>query len=192
MLHELNQSLELIVYQTRANASLLLHIIAAYTLIQALCFISGQRLLGLGIWPRKLYGIPGIAFAPLLHANPNHLFFNLFAGLVLLDFLILIEPLRWPWVLTYIWLLSGTLLWFFGRNALHIGASGIITGIWSYLIYLMVLGGGGILSVILGLICVYYFGGIFLGIFPRDKKTSWEGHLFGFLAGLFVAYILHN
>lgn len=192
MLQELNQSLELIVYQTKANASLLLHIAATLFFIQSLSFLSGQRLLILGLWPRKLYGLPGIAFAPLLHANLNHLFFNMLAGLVLLDFLILGEPIRWPFILAYIWFLSGALVWLFGRKALHIGASAVITGLWAYLVYLMVLGGGGILAVILGGICVYYFGCIFLGIFPGDKKTSWEGHLFGFIAGLVIAYALQR
>lgn len=192
MLQELNQSLELIIYQTKANALLLGKIAIVLIGTQILCVLSGKRLLLLGLWPRKLYGTMGILFAPLLHANFNHLFFNMLAGLVLLDFLMLVEPLTWVWVVVYIWLLSGILVWLFGRTALHIGASAVITGIWSYLVYLMILGGGSILNVILGIICAYYFSGIFLGIFPGDKKTSWEGHFFGFLAGILVAYLNHN
>jgi membrane associated rhomboid family serine protease len=41
----------------------------------------------------------------------------------------------------------------------------------------------------LAILAVYYFGGIFAGLFPQEKKTSWESHLFGFISGVVCAYI---
>ncbi len=71
------------------------------------------------------------------------------------------------------------------------GASGLITGYWGLLIT-DILQQGTLTAIILGVISLYYFAGIFLGVFPGKKGVSWEGHLFGLLAGLITSYLPHS
>ena len=183
MLEQLNASLALIINQTEMNAHDLAIIILIPWLVFLISNLTGQRLLILGIFPRHLYGIPGIFFAPLLHANFNHIFFNSIPLVVLSNFL-LIHGLNYFLEVTfYITVLSGFLIWCFGKPGIHIGASAVITGYWALLVSNMYQQ-GTLTAIILGLISLYYFAGIFLGVFPGKKGVSWEGHLFGFLAGL--------
>ena len=188
-LDELTASLNLIVYQTKTNANTLAKIIAVPWIVYILNIFLGQRLLYLGIIPRRLIGLPGILFAPLLHANFNHLFFNTIPLLVLSNF-ILINGVNYYLVVTLlITCISGFLIWCFAKPGIHIGASALITGYWGWLVS-DIYQQGTVTAVILGGLSLYYFAGIFLGIFPREKGVSWEGHLFGLIAGISVSYFL--
>jgi membrane associated rhomboid family serine protease len=189
MINELMNSLTLIVNQTKSN----LHTLGIILLIPwSLFFIThfiNNRILLLGIIPRHIRGIPGILCAPLLHANFNHIFFNSIPLLVLSNF-ILINGLHYYLIVTLlITVLSGLAIWCFAKPGLHIGASALITGYWGFLIS-NIYQYGSVTNIILGLLSLYYFAGIFLGIFPREKGVSWQGHLFGLLAGLGTSYLL--
>lgn len=189
MLNELNNSLTLIIQQTKTNA----HDLSIILLIPWAIFMVnqclGKRLLLLGIIPRRWYGLPGILFAPLLHANFNHLFFNSIPLLVLSNFLLIPGLYYFIFVTLLITLLSGFLIWCFAKPGLHVGASAVITGYWGLLVS-NIYREGSVTAVILGGISLYYFAGIFLGVFPGKKGVSWEGHLFGLLAGLLTSYLL--
>lgn len=190
MLNELSTSLNTIINQTWANLPTLGVIIAIPWLVFILDQIVGKRLLYLGIVPRHLYGLRGIFFAPLLHADFNHLFFNTIPLLVLSNF-ILIRGLNYFVLVTVIiTLISGLLIWCFAKPGLHVGASSLITGYWGLLIS-DILRQGTLTALILGGLSLYYFAGIFLGIFPSKKGISWEGHLFGLLAGLATSYLIN-
>ena len=188
MLDELNTSLALIINQTKLNWPFL----AGFVLILwGVFFITSldKRFLCLGIIPRRWYGLPGLLFAPFLHANFNHLFFNTIPLVVLSNFL-LIHGLSYFLTATLIiTVLSGFLVWCFAKPGLHIGASALITGYWGLLVC-DVYSQGTITAIILGALSVYYFIGIFYGIFPGKKGVSWEGHLFGLLAGISASYLL--
>ncbi len=148
--------------------------------------ILGGILLILGITPRKLYGLPGILFAPILHANVNHLFFNTIPLLVLSAFILVNGLPYFVFVTLCITILSGTLVWLFAKPGVHIGASGVITGYWGLLV-VDIYQEGSATTILLGIVSLYYFAGIFFGIFPSKKGVSWEGHLFGLLAGIATA-----
>ena len=151
----------------------------------------GQRLLFLGIIPRKIYGLPGILFAPFLHANFNHLFFNTIPLLVLSAF-ILVHGLPYFMLVTFlITVISGLLIWLFAKPGLHVGASGVVTGYWGLLVT-DIYQNGSATAILLGVVSLYYFAGIFFGIFPSKRGVSWEGHLFGLLAGIATAFILSS
>lgn len=189
MLEAVNASLDLIITQTKSNAPTLAIILAIPWFVYILNALIGKRLFWLGIFPRRFHGLTGIIFAPLLHANFNHLFFNSIPLVVLSNF-ILIDGLHlFLWVTGITGLLSGVLIWCFGKTGLHIGASALITGYWGYLVS-NILQQGSFKAIILGLISLYYFAGIFLGIFPGKKGVSWEGHLFGLLAGVAASYMI--
>jgi len=186
MLEELATSLNLIISQTEMNLNTLGIILAVPWFVFLLTTIS-PGLLYLGIFPRRIHGIPGILFAPLLHANFNHIFFNSIPLLVLSNFILINGLNYYLWVTLAITLGSGLLIWCFAKPGLHIGASAVITGYWALLVSDIVQQ-GTLTAIILGMISLYYFAGIFLGVFPGEKGVSWEGHLFGFLAGLGVSY----
>ena len=186
MFEQLSSSLALITEQTHNNLTYLFSIL----LVLWLCFIASclnKRLLYLGIIPRHVDGLPGILFAPLLHANFNHLFFNSIPLIVLSNFILINGLYYYLEITLIITLLSGFLIWCFAKPGLHIGASALITGYWGLLVS-DIYQQGTLTAIILGVISLYYFAGIFLSIFPSEKGVSWEGHLFGLIAGLITSY----
>lgn len=189
MINELMSSLNVIVTQTQNNLKILgIILLIPWSIFLISHFIS-KKILLLGIIPRHIFGLPGIIFAPLLHANFNHLFFNSIPLLVLSNF-ILINGLHYFLVVTVmITILSGFTIWCLAKPGLHIGASALITGYWGFLVY-NIYQTGTLTTIILGLLSLYYFAGIFLGIFPGEKGVSWQGHLFGLLSGFLASYLL--
>jgi len=146
-------------------------------------YLLGSRLNMFGIYPRRLFGLVGIVCSPFLHGNFNHLFFNSLPFLVLANFILLSGYPIFLQVTAIIVLLSGILVWLFGRKALHIGASSLTMGYFSYILVNAVEQGTGV-AIVLGFVTLYYFGGMFFDLFPRSVKTSFEGHIFGFAAGI--------
>lgn len=92
----------------------------------------------------------------------------------------------------WIWLVSGLWLWIGGRNnenypVYHIGASTLIYGLATFLFFSGIFRRHLSLMVVSALV-VFLYGSIMWGIFPLKTEISWEGHLFGSLAGLLVAF----
>jgi membrane associated rhomboid family serine protease len=143
----------------------------------------------LGLTPRTLAGLAGIPASPFVHANLSHLVANTVPLFVLLILLVGSNSRPWAIVIAVI-LLSGTLLWLFGRNAVHVGASGLIFGLVGFLVaygFLEKRGVPLIVSVIVGFL---YGGTLLSGIVPRiGSQMSWDGHLTGAVAGGLVAYL---
>jgi len=139
-----------------------------------------------GIYPLKLSGLIGIIAAPLVHGDMQHLISNTF-GVLFLSWALFYfyKPIaKGAFILIY--LLSGFWVWFFARDAFHIGASGLIYGMASFLFL------SGILRrhvplIAVSLTIVFLYGGIVWGIFPVFEKISWETHLTGLVAGIITA-----
>ena len=153
---------------------------------------KGLTLAGFGIMPRTVPGLAGIAFGPLLHANPAHLLANSLPLFVLLMLLFWDRHYYPVLTLSSIWFFSGLGTWLIGRgNTVHIGASSIIFGLVAYLIV------AGFLmkswrSAIVAFAVFICFGGIFYGVLPQPGPISWEGHLSGALAGIWAAKRNHE
>jgi membrane associated rhomboid family serine protease len=141
----------------------------------------------LGIWPRKLLGLPGIIFSPFLHGDFNHLFFNSIPLFIMASFVLLNGMRVFICVSVIIMILGGFCTWLIGRRGVHIGASSVIMGYWGYLL-IEAYKHPTVISIALAIVCLYYFGGLALNLFPTKVKSSWEGHFFGFAAGLVAAY----
>lgn len=190
MLDQVQQSLAQIVSQTHSHLSLLLTVTAILWFTFLLNQLLDNKLFFLGIFPKKLYGLPGIIFSPFIHADFNHLFFNTIPFIVLANF-IMIQGIPFYFnVSLYMIIISGFITWVIGKPGVHIGASGLITGYWAYLL-LDSYQNPSITTVIVALIVVYYFAGIFFGLFPMKKGVSWEAHVAGAIAGISVV-ILQN
>ncbi len=141
----------------------------------------------LGIFPLTVKGLPGIIFSPFIHANFNHLFNNslplFFLSVALFYFYS--EVATKIFILNYI--ITGTMVWFAGRYAWHIGASGLVYGLASFLFF------SGIIRryyrlVALSLLVVFLYGEMVWGIFPGTyKNVSWESHMLGSFSGIFLS-----
>ncbi len=171
-----------------ANLPFVLMIIGGLWLIQIINRMTGYRLNRLGVYPRNRRGLIGIVFSPVLHGDFAHLFFNSIPLFVFLSFVLLSGQVELYCITAVIILLSGILLWLFGRRAIHIGSSSLIMG---YLGYLLVNAyySPSAITIVIAIVCVYYFGGLLLGLLPGEEKVSWEGHIFGFIAGIVAAYL---
>ena len=193
MLNNWIDSFTLLAQKTNQNLPLLGIILLILWGVLLLTNLTGNRLLCLGIFPRRWFGLSGILFAPFLHANAAHLFFNSIPLIVLSDFLLMQGLHTYLKITAEIMLISGMLIWCFAKKGLHIGASAVITGYWAFLVCNMY-NSGTTTAILLGAISIYYFIGILYGIFPAQKGVSWQGHLYGLLAGIIVGdhQILQN
>lgn len=141
-----------------------------------------------GITPRTLRGLVGIPAAPFLHADWAHIVSNTIPLTVLLVLLAGSRAQSWT-VVTLIVLLGGTLLWLFGRPANHIGASSLIYGLIAYLLVSGIREGRLVPFAIAILVGFLYGGTLLAGVVPSlSSHISWEGHLFGAIAGGAIAY----
>jgi membrane associated rhomboid family serine protease len=153
-------------------------------------FIGG-RLNIYGVHPRSVFGLVGILFSPLLHYNAAHLTANAVSLFVLLFVLFSHREYNGDEALIWIWVLSGVGTWLIGRPAVHIGASSIIYGLVVYLIasayWLRTWK-----TAFIGILVLFFYGGIFYGMLPQAGFISWEGHLSGAIAGWMVARKQHS
>ena len=153
--------------------------------------LFSDHLIQYGIRPRYLSGLSGILWSPFLHGSYPHLVANTVPLLILGGILSFRNPGEFVGVTIGGIVLSGGLLWVLGRNAYHIGASALIFCFFGYLASLAVFerkSGNLFLSVI----CIVGYGGILRGMVPTSAAVSWEGHLFGFLSGIALAWFISN
>jgi len=149
-------------------------------------------LVSLGIYPLTLKGLPGILFSPFIHEDFRHLLNNSLPFLLLSValFYFYSEIALRIFSLTYV--LTGSLVWLGGREAWHIGASGLVYGLASFLFF------SGIIRkyyrlTALSLLIVFIYGEMVWGLFPGIyKNISWESHMLGFISGIFLALVYRN
>lgn len=139
-----------------------------------------------GIIPRETSGIIGIFTAPFLHADVYHLMANTTSFFIFGCVLGIMEPLLFFPILCNIAILGGLATWILARQANHIGASGVIFGMFGYIV------AAGFFKrkfifIIISLLIIFIYGGMITQVLPGDPGVSWESHLFGFLAGIFTA-----
>lgn len=156
--------------------------------IHLINWLMKYRLNYLGIYPRHIMGLPGIIFSPFLHGDFNHLFLNSIPAFILIDLVSIYGKFVFVTATIYIILVGGFAVWLFGRRALHVGASGLMMGYWGLLLansYRQ----GGAMTIILAAICLYYLSSMALSLLPMQREASWEGHLFGCLAGVSYVFV---
>ena len=140
-----------------------------------------------GILPRTTTGLIGIPLAPLLHGGFWHLVGNSIPFLILSTILMLDGKKNYINLSVFIMLVGGVMVWLMGRSANHIGSSILIFGFWGYLVS-RGLFDRSVKSLALSTLVVILYGGMIFGFMPKNG-VSFEGHLFGALAGALFAYV---
>jgi membrane associated rhomboid family serine protease len=160
-----------------------------------ICFLSDEFLgfqwKSLGLWPRSVEGLRGILTMHFLHADWDHVIHNTLAIAVLHSFLFYfyrkIAISVWLWVAVA----GAAIVWVFGRESNHIGASLVLYGEFAFLFF------SGLfrresMPIRVALVVALYYGSLIWYIFPVDERISYEGHFGGFLVGAVLAYTLRH
>jgi membrane associated rhomboid family serine protease len=144
-----------------------------------------------GIYPRRIGGLVGIAFAPLIHGSLWHLFANSVSIIILGTVLLYGYPRSAGITIGSLYVGTGLCVWLFGRSAYHIGASGLTFGMMFFVFTI-----GAIRwdrrAIALSLIVFVLYGGLVWGIFPDDPNVSYESHFFGAMLGVVLAILCRN
>ena len=144
-----------------------------------------------GILPRDFVGLRGILFSPFIHKDVNHLYNNsipLFLFMLTLWFFYRDLSLK---IFAYGIICVGLLTWIIGRKSYHIGASGVVYMLFSFIFF------SGVFRkyyrlIAVSLAIIFLYGSMVWYILPIEENVSWEGHLSGFLVGLVFAWIFRN
>jgi membrane associated rhomboid family serine protease len=148
----------------------------------------GYNFTRLGIHPLKISGLQGVFFSPFIHGSTSHLFNNSVPLGVLLASLFFFYNKIALRILFLGTIFTGILTWVLATKSYHIGASGVVYMLFSFIFF------SGIIRkhyrlIALSMIVIFLYGGMIWYIFPIKAQMSWEGHLSGFLVGLILAIL---
>jgi membrane associated rhomboid family serine protease len=149
------------------------------------------RLQRFGVRPRELAGLPGILLAPLLHGGIAHLVSNSLPLLVLCTGMLHLYPNSAVKVIPAVYVGPGVAVWLFGKASVHIGASGLVYGLASYIFV------AGVIrrdtrAIAASLLVSFLYGTLVWGVLPIKAGVSWETHLAAALIGLGLAVLLRH
>ena len=161
-------------------------------------FLNAALVYDLALLPRRFDGLPGVVGMPFVHGSLGHLLANS-GPLLVFGAMLLGRGVRYYLSVTLaVAVLGGLLLWLFGRNAAHIGASGVTFGLFGFLV-VRGLYERRASSIAATALVVAFYGGMVFGVLPSagdgtrmEGQVSWDGHLFGLLAGVALAIARHR
>ncbi|MFH4967049.1 rhomboid family intramembrane serine protease [Gaetbulibacter sp. M240] len=141
-----------------------------------------------GVYPLTFKGLRGIVLSPFIHSSMEHLYHNSMPLLILsMALFYFYRAIAWKVLLLGI-LISGFLTWCISRPAYHIGASGLIYVLFSFIFFKGILAKNYRL-IALSLSVIFLYGSMIWYVFPMEDGMSWEGHLSGLITGLLFAFI---
>ncbi|PSW06943.1 rhomboid family intramembrane serine protease [Photobacterium lipolyticum] len=148
----------------------------------------GGALNDYGLLPRHVTHLTGLVAYPFLHGSWGHLISNLISFALLAVLVSRSGLARLLVVIMISWVVSGIGVWLFGRLSFHIGLSGIIYGLWAYLlIYALMY--RSLKSIAIAVIVMFLYGSMVWGFLPVHHWVSFESHLFGAFAGVVAGYL---
>jgi len=144
-----------------------------------------------GVRPRQLAGLPGILLAPLAHSGFAHLFANSPPLLVAGTTMLYLYPNAALRVFPTVYLGSGVAVWLFARGGVHVGASGLVYGLVSYIFV------AGLIrrdrrAIAASLLVAFMYGALVWGVLPIERGVSWETHLAAGIIGVAMAFVLRR
>ena len=145
-----------------------------------------------GILPRTLKGSIGIVTAPLIHGDIYHLISNTFPILVLVIGIFYFYDRIAIIVFFLIYFMTGFWVWIAARDAYHIGASGLVYGLISFLLFSGFLRRDTKTLAVSFAVLIIYGSNMIYGLLPANTDISWESHMLGAVAGLFCAIYFRN
>ncbi|QIA07782.1 rhomboid family intramembrane serine protease [Draconibacterium halophilum] len=148
---------------------------------------SGLSFVKFGIFPRHVNGLQGILFSPFIHSDFSHLISNSLPFFIL-GFMLIYFYRRISYRIFFLlYILSGISTWFMGREAWHIGASGVVYALAAFHFVSGIIR-SDVRLLTLSAIVVFLYGGLVWGLLPIRPEISWEGHLSGAIFGVLLAF----
>lgn len=145
-----------------------------------------------GVKPKTVEGLKGVLLMPLIHSKKEfgHIINNSLPTFILLAAVIYYYRQIALRVFVFSWLFSGLGVWLFAGNvnSYHIGMSGVVYALAGFLFTSGALRKYKPLQAI-SLFVVFVYGSMVWGIFPIQPQVSWQGHLFGLITGVSLAFI---
>ena len=148
---------------------------------------TGISLVRFGVYPLHLKGIPGIFFSPFIHSGFNHLISNSIPFFILFFMLIYFYRRISYRIFFQLYILAGLCVWLAGREAWHIGASGVVYAMAAFHFVSGIIR-NDVRLLTLSVVVVFLYGGMIWGMMPIDPEISWEGHLWGAVSGVVLAF----
>lgn len=161
--------------------------VVAFWLVKLIELTIDADFVWLGVYPLHLKGLPGILFSPFIHSGFNHLMSNSIPFFILFFALIYFYRRISYRIFFLLYFLSGITVWLAGREAWHIGASGVVYAMASFHFVSGIIR-NDVRLLTLSVVVVFLYGGLIWGVFPIDPSISWEGHLWGAVSGIALAF----
>lgn len=161
------------------------------SVIEVINLFTNRSLNQFGLIPRDIGGLTGLITAPFLHGSLWHYLSNIIPFTLFSILMMQHGTSRYIKVSFACTVVSGLLVWVFARQAIHVGASGLIYGYFGYLVLAGFLS-GRVKLILISLFVGISYGTLVFGVLPIGRYISWESHLFGLLTGLACAYFFNK
>ncbi|MBT3383584.1 MAG: rhomboid family intramembrane serine protease [Prolixibacteraceae bacterium] len=155
-------------------------------LIEIIEQTTGFSFVKFGVYPLHLKGLPGILFSPFIHSDFNHLISNTIPFFILSFALVYFYRRISYRIFIQVYILAGLCVWLAGREAWHIGASGVVYALAAFHFVSGIIR-NDVRLLTLSVVVVFLYGGMVWGMFPINSDVSWEGHLWGAVSGVVMA-----
>jgi len=181
--------------RSQRNFSLAIRVSAVFVALLWLILLLDRalelELARYGLLPRHAVGLLGVLTTPLLHGGVMHLASNSMPLLVAGTAMLFLYPNSALRVLPLLYAGAPLLVWLLGRGTYHIGASGLVYGMLTYVFL------GGVLrrdlrSVAMALLVWFLYGSLVSGLVPGRAGVSWELHLAGTVLGASLAVVYRH
>ena len=168
------------------NLSLPLAFLLIIWSVKILEFGLSVSFINLGVFPQKISSLRGIIFSPIIHKDIAHLLNNTYPIIVLGGLLCYFYKKIAIKIFFWLYFVSGFWLWIIGRPVYHVGASGVIYALASFLLISGLIKKNNSLTAA-SMLIIFLYGSMIWGILPINNGVSWEGHLTGMVAGILIA-----